>query len=68
MKLLHVRDEQPRRGGLRCADMSLDLVARLGEDFRVPPTRDRRELIRHDLERELISKERADELLRKLES
>ena len=34
----------------------------------VPPTRDKRELIVHDLERELISKERADELLRELES
>ena len=34
----------------------------------VPSTRDKRELILHDLERELISKERADELLRELES
>jgi hypothetical protein len=29
----------------------------------VPPTRDRRELIWHDVERELISRERAEELL-----
>jgi hypothetical protein len=34
VKLLHVRDEQPRRGGSRCADMSLDLIACLGEDLR----------------------------------
>jgi hypothetical protein len=33
----------------------------------VPPTRDKRELILHDLEREIISKKRADELLRELE-
>jgi hypothetical protein len=33
----------------------------------VPSTRDKRELILHDLEREIISKKRADELLRELE-
>jgi hypothetical protein len=32
----------------------------------VPPTRDRRELIWHDVERELINRERAEELLREL--
>jgi hypothetical protein len=32
----------------------------------VPPTRHKRELIWHDVERELISAERADELLRGL--
>jgi hypothetical protein len=32
----------------------------------VPPTRDRHELIWHDVERELISRERAEELLREL--
>lgn len=33
----------------------------------VPPTRDPRELIWHDVERELIGRERAEELLRDLE-
>jgi hypothetical protein len=32
----------------------------------VPPTRDRRELIWHDVERELIGRERAEELLGEL--
>jgi hypothetical protein len=41
-------------------------VRRLAWDD-VPPTRDKRELIWHDLERELISKEQAEELLRGLD-
>jgi hypothetical protein len=34
----------------------------------IPPTRDPRELIWHDVERELISREQAEELLRQLEA
>jgi hypothetical protein len=41
-------------------------TAQAGWDAEPPPTRDPRELIWHDVERELISRERADELLRDL--
>jgi hypothetical protein len=41
--------------------------ARAGWDDEPPPTFDRREVILHDLERELITRERADELIRALD-
>ena len=39
-------------------------TAEAGWDAEPPPTRDPRELIWHDVERELISREQAEELLR----
>jgi hypothetical protein len=41
-------------------------TAEAGWDAEPPPTRDPRELIWHDVERELISREQAEELLRDL--
>ena len=40
---------------------------RAGWDDHPPPTRDRSEIIEHDVERWLISREQADELLRRLD-
>jgi hypothetical protein len=40
---------------------------RAGWDPEPPPTRDPRELIEHDVERAILSREQADELLRRLD-